>query len=172
MREIEKKLLQEGLIFDFVKGKYKDDRIITREFIETKFSAAVVLPIFEGDKIVLVKQFRAPTGGDLLEVPAGKVDPGEEPIHAAVRELHEETGMIAGEISPLGKAYASPGISSELYNFFLATNLTQAEPDPDEDEDVETIIVSIDDFQKMILSGEIVDSKSIAAFGLWKIAAK
>jgi ADP-ribose diphosphatase len=172
MKEIEKKILQKGLLFDFVRGRYEDGFVVTREFIETKFSASVVFPLTNDNKVILVKQFRAPTGGDILEVPAGKVDRGEEPIDAAKRELEEETGMIAGKIVSLGRGFASPGISSEFYHFFLATELTQGTPNPDYDEKVSAIIMDISEFEKKIQSGEIPDSKSIAAYGLWRASQK
>ena len=168
MKELEKKVLKEGLLFDFIRGEYADGIKVTREFIQTKYSAAVIFPITDDDKVVLVSQFRAPTGGNILEVPAGKVNPGEEPIVAAGRELTEETGMIAGKMTPLGKGFASPGISSELYHFYLATELTQGKPNPDFDEKVIPVLMDMGEFEQKIGTNEIIDSKSIAVYGLWR----
>jgi ADP-ribose pyrophosphatase len=168
MKELERKVLKKGLLFDFVRGQYMDEFKVTREFIETNYSAVVVLPITDDKKVVLVRQFRAPTGYNILEVPAGKIEPGEEPSIAASRELTEETGMIADQITFLGKGYASPGISSELYHFYLATGISIGKQNPDPDEKVVPVSMDMIDFVSKLGTEEIIDSKTIAVYGLWR----
>ncbi|HOO96205.1 MAG TPA: NUDIX hydrolase [Caldisericia bacterium] len=172
MRQKSEEVLAKGRIFDFVRSTYGDEngeKTIRRDFIKTHFKASVVLAVTDDEKVVLVRQFRAPTGGDLLETPAGKVDEGESPEMAAIRELQEETGFVANKIDFLGKAFASPGISSEVYHFYLAKELTQSAPNPDPDEDLEIVEVPIARFESMIKEGEIADSKTIAAYGLYRL---
>lgn len=91
------------------------------EFIKL-FESVVIIPLIEKDKVILVKQYRYPIRKFLYELPAGKVEKGESIYKAAKRELKEETGYD-GRLKKIGSFYVSPGISNEIYHFFLATNL-------------------------------------------------
>ena len=89
-----------------------------------------ILALDEADNVALVRQYRYPLHGLLLELPAGKLDPGEDHRPAALRELSEETGLEAGELTYLGHIYASPGFCDEALHMYLARDLTRAMPPP------------------------------------------
>lgn len=113
-------------------------------------------------RALLVRQFRYPYGKVLREVPAGKLDPGEDPDDAIVRELREETGASAASIRPLGELYPSPGYCGEIIRMYLAQGLTFGDTDPDEDEFLDLERVPFQDLAEQVLSGEIRDAKTIA----------
>ncbi|OAA31060.1 ADP-ribose pyrophosphatase [Kosmotoga arenicorallina S304] len=131
-----------------------------REVVRHQGAVAVV-PVF-GDKIILVKQFRFPVNQFLLEIPAGKLEEGEEPELCAVRELKEETGYKAMKLTKLSEMYTSPGFSDEKIHIFLAEVIPDGEPEPDSGEFIEKIELSFQDIVKEILSGKILDGKTIA----------
>ena len=111
--------------------------------------------------VALVRQYRYPFGRHLLELPAGKLEKGEDPFDAVKRELGEETGLEADVWQPLGSVYVSPGISTEIIHIYLATGLRQgaAHPDPNEFLDVEKIPLTV--LQRMAMDGTIQDAKTI-----------
>ena len=132
--------------------------------------AAVVLPILDDGRVVLVRQFRYPVGETLLELPAGTLEPGEDPLVCAARELTEETGYTATSVTPLGRFYAAPGYTDEGLQAVLATGLRltdNAEPDPDEIIEVE--IVAVDELVSGISAGEVRDSKTLATILLARL---
>ncbi|MEO0192964.1 MAG: NUDIX hydrolase, partial [candidate division WOR-3 bacterium] len=96
--------------------------------------SVLVIPALDQDKLVLVNQYRHPTGDFLLELPAGKVDEGESPESAAARELLEETGFRPEKLTRFGEFYLAPGYSTELMTGFLAEGLVRADGNPDPDE--------------------------------------
>lgn len=125
--------------------------------------AAVVLPILDDGRVLLVRQFRYPVGEALLELPAGTLEPGEDPTACGARELTEETGYTAASVTSLGRFYAAPGYTDESLQAVLATGLEltgDAEPDPDEIIEVE--VVAADELFRRIETGEIRDSKTLA----------
>jgi len=125
--------------------------------------AAVVLPILDDGRVLLVRQFRYPVGEALLELPAGTLEPGEDPMACGARELTEETGYTAASVTSLGRFYAAPGYTDESLQAVLATGLEltgDAEPDPDEIIEVE--VVAADELFRRIGTGEIRDSKTLA----------
>ncbi|MCL5780253.1 MAG: NUDIX hydrolase [Firmicutes bacterium] len=132
-----------------------------REVVE--FSEAVaIVPIAEDGKVLLVTQYRYPVGEVLLEAPAGKMDPKEDPETCARRELQEETGYTAGSLEKICEFYTTPGFTNELMHVFLARELTLGEQNPDEDEFVQVEAVSLQDAIAMIYNGKIRDGKTIA----------
>lgn len=133
----------------------------TREVVE-HMGAVAVVPLTDDGDILMVKQYRHPVGKILLEIPAGKLDPGEDPQHCVERELLEETGMMAGECKLLFSIYTSPGFSNEILHIYLAKNLTYKGQQLDEDEFVEIEKINLDKAVEMIYSGEINDAKTIA----------
>lgn len=131
---------------------------------------AVISAITPENKIVLVKQFRYPLQAFLLELPAGKLEKGEEPLLCATRELTEETGYTAGKIVKLSAMPTAPGFCSEILHIYLATNLTAGEHHREEGEyGMEMFEYSIPEIEEKILSGEIIDSKTIAGVYMTKL---
>ncbi len=140
-----------------------------REIVEHGACAAIVVLDSE-QNVVLVRQYRKPVERLLLEVPAGGIDPGEEPIDCAHRELEEETGYIARNMEYLGGFYTSPGFCTEYMHLFLATELQQSQRSPDADEDIEIVHTPLSHVHGLIASGQICDAKSIA--GLVRVISR
>ena len=120
-----------------------------------------VVAVDEENFVYLVKQFRYPFSKVTLEIPAGKLDAGEEPEKAGRRELLEETGFTAACMEKLGSFYASPGFCDEEYYVYLATGLTQGMAQPDEGEFVACERYHISDLITMVEHGEIKDAKTV-----------
>jgi ADP-ribose pyrophosphatase len=162
-RVIESKRIFEGRIcalrVDTV--RLEDGRTATREIIEHAPVVAMV-PVEADGTVVLIRQFRLATGGVMLEIPAGIVDPGEETVAAAQRELREETGLRATKLTQMAEFFASPGFLTELMTIFLAEGLEPAPLDADEDEDIVIRRVSLDEAVRLVEDGEIKDAKSVA----------
>ena len=135
----------------------------TREVVEHS-DAVVVLPVDRSGRALLVRQYRYPIGRDLLEAPAGGIDPGESPEQAAQRELQEEIGYRAGRLDGLGAFWTAPGFCTEYMYAYLARDLSPSSLPPDEDEDIVVERHSLDSIREMIRDGRIVDAKTIAAF--------
>lgn len=168
-KRIDSKSLYKGKIFELFNEQFEHKgRTFGREFIRPYAQAIVVLPILPDGRLAFVRQFRAAAGADVLESVAGMIEDGESPEVAAFRELEEETGFSASKITKLGRSYASPGISSEVYHFFLAEDITKGSPHPDEDEELDLILLTPEELDEMIKSGQIVDTKTIAIWGLWR----
>ena len=122
-----------------------------------------VLALDDQNRALLVSQFRYPYEKVLWEVPAGKLEYGEDPERAAIRELKEETGAEAGEFTALGELYPSPGYCGEIIRMYFARQLTFGETHLDEDEFLNMERVPFDQLVERVLSGEIKDAKTIAA---------
>lgn len=132
----------------------------TREVVEHGDVVAIV-PLLEGDDVLLVRQYRLPTEKVLLEVPAGGVDGGESVEAAAQRELGEECGRRAGRLERLGGFYVSPGFCNEFVHVFLATQLEPVESRPDPDEQLAVVRLPLPEALRLVSGGEIRDGKSI-----------
>ena len=137
-------------------------RKTTREVVEHSDCIAAVV-IDEQDNVLLVRQFRHAVGKFLLEIPAGGIDPGEEPIDSVRRELQEEIGYFPRKIDSLGGFYAIPGYGTEYLHCFSATDLVPSRLIAEDTESIELVRVSPDQIPQLIASGEICDAKSIAA---------
>jgi len=137
-----------------------------REVIRHK-GAVVVLPLHEDRRVELVRQYRYPTGTVVLELPAGKLDPGEEPVECASRELAEETGWKPVGIEELGSFFTTPGFSDEVLYAFIATPLEPA-PDvaQDPDEAIDRVTMTVEEALEACRDGTIRDSKTIATLFL------
>lgn len=122
-----------------------------------------VLALDAQDRALMVCQFRYPYEKVLWEVPAGKLEYGEDPEQAAIRELKEETGATAGEFASLGELYPSPGYCGEIIRMYFARKLTFGETHLDEDEFLNMERVPFDQLVERVLSGEVKDAKTIAA---------
>jgi len=130
------------------------------------WGAVGMVPLDEDGHIFLVRQFRHATGKDLVEIPAGKLAAGEDPLDCARRELMEEIGYSAGEWTKLAAFYTSPGFSDETLHLFLARGLLAGKANPDEDEFLEIMRVPLVESMAMITRGEIEDSKTICGLAL------
>ena len=133
--------------------------------------SVVLIPVTEAGEIMLVRQYRHAIGRSAWELPAGSLKPDENPRAAAIRECHEEIGLIPGDVKKIGAFYPTPGYCDEEMNFYVATGLREAGDDdeaaqPDEDEDIEAKAFSPEAIRKMIASGEIIDLKTVAGLTL------
>jgi ADP-ribose pyrophosphatase len=124
-----------------------------------------VLPLHEDGTVTLIRQLRPAVDGKLLEIPAGRFDPGEDPATCGCRELAEETGLAAGKLESLGIMHPSPGVCDEKIHLFLATDLLQNVASPEHYEEIETVRIPLEKALRMAADGEITDSKtSLALF--------
>jgi ADP-ribose pyrophosphatase len=137
----------------------------SREYIRHP-GAAVMVPLPDPDSVVLVRQFRYPLARHFLELPAGKIDPGEEPLATARRELREECGYEAGEWTHLTTIHPCIGYSDERMEFYRARGLRFVGHDPDEDEFLETITLPLSEALRRVREGEITDQKTVIGL-LW-----
>ena len=122
-----------------------------------------VAALTEDGYLLFVRQFRYPYQKVLLELPAGKLDPGEDPLEAGKRELREETGAEAARYESLGELYPSPGYCGEIIHLYAATGLTFGQMSPDEDEFLEVEKIPLEEAARMVLDNEIADAKTQAA---------
>ena len=122
-----------------------------------------VLALAEEGRVLVVEQFRYPYGKLLLEIPAGKLERGEDPREAGIRELREETGATAGRFESLGQVYPSPGYCDEIIHLYMARDLSFGQAQPDEDEFLQVQRIPFEELVGRILDGEVTDSKTVAA---------
>jgi len=160
--------LESNVVFEGKILKVKVDKVrlpngreSIREVVEHP-GAVVVIPLIN-NKVIMVEQFRYPVGKTLLELPAGKLDPGETPEECARRELEEETGYKAKEMIYLGRMYTSPGFSSEIIHIFLAKDMEKGINKTDEDELLNVVEENFEDVVRKCLDGEIEDAKTVVA---------
>jgi ADP-ribose pyrophosphatase len=138
-----------------------DGQKTTREIVEHSDCIAVV-PIDENDNVVMVKQFREAVRKHLLEIPAGCIEPGEDPVETVKRELQEEIGYFPQKIERIGGFYATPGYVTEYLYLFKATELKPSRLVAEDTEEIEVVKVPLSQIPALIISGEIGDAKSIA----------
>lgn len=145
--------------------EWDDGRIVRQEVVEHRESMTVVALDAEG-RLVLVRQYRHPVGAELLETPAGSVDPGETAAEAVNRELAEEAGFRAREVVPLGSFYLAPGWTTEYMHAYLARDLYPATAEPDEDERIGVVLLTPEEWEEQIRAGGVRDCKSLGAWHL------
>lgn len=161
---LERNVLFEGRIVNLCKDKIllPNGKEAPREYVEHRGGVAV-LAIDEAGYVPLVRQYRYPLRKHLWEIPAGKLEKGEDPNEAIRRELREEAGLAAEKIEPLGEVYPTCGYSNEVIRLYLATGLSYVGAHPDEDEFLEIKYVKLSDLYERCLSGEIRDGKTVVA---------
>jgi len=153
-----------GVVFDV----YSDSIILPnghearREYLSASGAVAVVA-LTEDGRVIMERQYRYAQGRVVYEIPAGKLEPGEEPLLAAMRELKEETGITAAEYVPLGIYMPSPAILREDIYIFLARGLSRGAARPDEDEFLEVESAPMEELVERIMAGEIRDGKTVFA---------
>ena len=140
----------------------------TREIVEHDDCIAVV-PIDAKDNVLMVRQFRKAVGKYLLEIPAGGIEQGEQPLASVRRELQEEIGYIPNKIDKIGGFYPAPGYSSEYLHLYVGTYLLPSKLEAEDTEDIKVVRVPLSQISDMIDSGEICDAKSIV--GLLRVIA-
>jgi len=124
---------------------------------------AAMLPLHDDGTVTLIRQLRPAVDAVMLELPAGRLSPGEEPAACGRRELAEETGLVAGEVASLGFIHPSPGVFDEVIHLFLATGLVQTGTNQEEYEDIECLRVTFAEALAMARDGRISDGKTVAA---------
>jgi ADP-ribose pyrophosphatase len=146
-----------------------DGRSLTADVIRHPGSV-VIVPVTGADEIVLVRQYRHPIARRAWELPAGSLEPGEDPEEAAVRECHEEIGLIPSRLTRLGAFFPTPGYCDEEMHFYRADGLRapagHETAERDEDEDIETRAFPRDEIRRLIAAGEIIDLKTVAGMAL------
>ncbi len=143
------------------KVKLKNGHQARREIVEHS-GGVTVIPLLSEKEIILVRQYRHAADQVMLELPAGKLEPGENPKQCMKRELREETGYTAAEIKKLFSFYTTPAYSSELLHMFLARELDFKGQDLDDGEFVEIQVINKSEIMDLIFSGRIRDAKTIA----------
>lgn len=149
------------------KVKLPSGRETTREIVEHPGAVAIV-PLLDGERILVTRQYRAAVRKYLMEIPAGTLEPGESPLACAKRELAEETGYKARRMRRLFSSYLAPGYSTEKIHFFLGKRLVRTKAKPAEDETITVQSMDLHEGLRAIESGKIQDAKTIC--GLYYLA--
>lgn len=151
----------EGRIFSIRIDEIREGEIeYSREVVVHKGSA-VIVPVFGDGTVALVRQYRHAAGEYLLEIPAGTLDAGEDPMIGAVRELEEEIGVRAARVQKLTEFYVSPGFLTEKMHVYMATELTEVGQKLEADENLTVERYSFEELHEMIRDGRIVDAKTM-----------
>lgn len=164
-KKIDSEILFKGKIITVYKDKVKcpNDKIASREIVRHHGGVGILATI--DDKIILVKQFRYAYNQDTIEIPAGKLELGEESQLAGARELEEETGYSCKKLMPITQIYPTPGYCDEIIHLYEAKDVYKVENplDGDEDEFINVLFVPIDEAYQMVIDQKIKDSKTIIA---------
>lgn len=162
-KTLSSKVIYEGKILKLRIDTVQMDsgRKTTREIVEHADCVAIVAVDAE-DNILLVRQFRKAVEKELLEIPAGCIDPGEDPETAVSRELREETGYLPRKLEKLGGFYSAPGYCSEYLHLYLATDLTPGQLHAEDTEEISLVLMPARQIPDLIASGNVRDAKSIA----------
>jgi ADP-ribose pyrophosphatase len=152
----------QGRIFDVnrLRVRLPDDREALRDVVRHPGAVGIVALTDDG-RICLVRQYRSALDRVTVEIPAGKLDPGEDPLDCARRELTEETGMVAERIAYLTTIATSVGFADELIHLYMATGLSYAGSDPDADEFINVDLVELNQLVDAVLDGRIEDAKTV-----------
>lgn len=158
---ITKRELHKGKIFSLWGGSVEldnGDRAV-REYVRHPGGVAIVPVVRNG--VILIRQFRITIERELLELPAGLLEPGEEPMVCAARELEEEIGYRAGQLIPLASYFSSVGFADERVHIFLALDLEKTAPKRQADERIHEVLMPVEDIRKKLAAQEFEDSKTI-----------
>jgi 8-oxo-dGTP pyrophosphatase MutT (NUDIX family) len=169
MKLISSEKLLETPIFSVTQDRAVDpDGFEIKRAIVQHVGSAVMMPVDDKNRILLVRQYRLPARASLWELPAGRVDKGESLLQAAKRELREETGFKAKKWTKLTSFFVSPGFLAEKMTIFVASDLTEGEKEPMEDERIELKWFRVKELDDMIGAGKIQDAKTMVGFLTWK----
>lgn len=142
-----------------------DGAVTTREYVKHP-GAVVVIPLLDDGRVLLERQFRYPVGQVMIELPAGKLDAGEDPLDCARRELLEETGYSARQWARAGAMHLAIGYSDEILHIYFARDLSAGERQLDEGEFLDVIAMPVDAFIDACRTGLVTDAKSLSC-ALW-----
>lgn len=161
-KQVETKTVYEGMIVNIRRDTavLRNGSRVPREVVEHPGGVGIV-PVTKDNKILMVRQYRYPMEEELLEIPAGKLEYGEDPLECAIRELSEETGCTAGRMIDLGAIYPSPGFCRETLFMYLALDLQFGEAHLDEDELLSVEKVDIDALMDDVMENRMPDAKTI-----------
>ncbi|MEM0371939.1 MAG: NUDIX hydrolase [Ignisphaera sp.] len=160
---VEERTLCRGKRVELIQRVYMySTEVFVKDVVRFGQSVAIV-PFKDMRKIVMVKQFRAPINKWILEIPAGRIEFGESPEEAVVRELREEVGYVPKYVQKLVSVYMSPGYSDEVIHIYVAKNLEYVGASPEKGELIEIVEVDIDKALEMILADNVVDAKTLIA---------
>lgn len=161
-KRIDRKEVYKGKIFTVVEDTIAfENGTVAKWDLVLHNGACAIVPITKDGKVVLVSQYRNAEDGHVLEIPAGKIEKGEDPLICAKRELEEEIGMKAGKVAKICEMYAAVGFSDEKLHLYLATDLEEGVQHLDADEFVDILLYDLHEAVQMIYTGEIKDSKTI-----------
>lgn len=169
-KTLESKEIYEGRVITLTvdKALLENGQVANREVVH-HHGGACILPLFDDGTILMVRQYRYAMHKELWELPAGKLELGEDPFEAARRELTEECGVTAQRFYPLGEFYPTVGYCTEVIHTWVATGLQEAEMHLNDDEFLTPQRVPLEKAYRMVLSGEISDGKTVA--GILKLKA-
>ncbi|HDU1457453.1 TPA: NUDIX hydrolase [Staphylococcus pseudintermedius] len=164
-KTISKESIYKGKIIEVEKHKVSlpNNETAYREVVKHN-GAVAICALTPDQQVILVKQYRKALEQELLEIPAGKLEPGEDRESAAMRELEEETGYKAKKLTLIGEVYGTPGFSNEKISVYFADNLVEGKVNLDEDEFIEKVLYSLDDVKKAVEARTIEDAKTFIAF--------
>jgi ADP-ribose pyrophosphatase len=169
MKTISSKTLLETPIFWVTEDHAVDpDGFEIKRAIVRHVGSAVVMPIDDRKRIMLVRQYRLPAKNYMWELCAGRIDKGETPLQAAKRELREETGLKARQWTKIAAFYASPGYVEEKMTIFAAENLTEGDQHLMDDERIETAWFTPRQLDEMISAGKVQDGKTLIGYLAWR----
>lgn len=156
------------VVLDAFDVRLPDGQESLREVIQHPGAAAVV-PLDDDGNVLLVKQFRSASQTFMLEIPAGVLNPSEEPIAAAARELREETGYAPRQLEAIGGLHTAPGYTTEFIHLFIAHGLDESPLDRDVDEFIELVRMPLSEALALVKNGMITDAKTV--IGLLRTAS-
>nr|WP_170109725.1 NUDIX hydrolase [Melghirimyces profundicolus] len=174
MSRLEEKTLNSRIIFEgrlirvqLDEVELPDGNTSTRELVKHP-GAVTVMAVTEENRMVFVRQYRKPLEKEILEIPAGKLEPGEDPEECARRELEEETGYKAKALKHVVSMYTSPGFADERLHLYEARGLAEGQFRPDSEEFVERVELTLEEAFERMAAGEICDAKTVTALYIWK----
>ncbi len=161
-------LLLKAKKFDVTRREYDIPTLgkVSREMIAHP-GAVLIIPVLSPTELVVIRNYRFTVGAELIELPAGTLEAGEDRAVCAGRELEEETGYVAAEIIPLCEFYTSPGFTDELMSVYIARGLTKTQQDLDETEQIRVSSMELEDALRATIDGRIIDGKTIASLHLY-----
>lgn len=165
LRQLSREVLYRGKVFDLIvdQVEYPSGRRGVRE-IARHPGGAVVVPVLDDGRLLFVRQLRYPLGDHIVEFPAGKLSPGEDPRDCARRELEEETGFRAETVDHLTSIYTTPGFCDEILHIYLGTNISQTGRGPTREEgefSMTLVTLTLDEAMARIENGTLRDAKTI-----------